>query len=160
MSHAGIPRAAIARAALATTALLVSCNKDAVQLVEALAPDVETVRITFTCGPVNSIGLTDASGNSAWAFQRHPNNPIQWVVAANVTINSIHGKIDPLPIDTTLGDPHGKTQGTPYKAAVKSHPPGPPIGKKGFPYAIDLTCTSGTTTTNLVLDPEMIIKKP
>jgi len=79
MSRAGVPRTVAALAVLAAATSLVSCNfnKDSVALVETLAPDVNTVHIDFSCGATTSIGLTDGSGNSAWAVVRHPNNSIQ-----------------------------------------------------------------------------------
>jgi len=154
-------RAGIALVALPATALLVSCNQDAVDLVEALAPDTDTVHINFTCGGTNDeIGLDDTHGNSAWAFQRRPNNPITWTVDQTVTINSIKGKNTPLPVDHDPSDPGGQQPGVSYKAKVKGNPPGPVIGKKSFSYAIDLTCNQNGVTRRLVIDPEMIIRKP
>lgn len=165
MSRAAVPRAVAAFAALAALAALASLascnfNKDSVALVEALAPDVNTVHIDFTCGGAGSIGLSDGSGNSAWAVVRHPNNQIQWVVPQNVTINSIAGKTEALPIVHDPGDPQGGSPGTAYKAKVKSDTAFA-VSQKTVAYAISVTCHPGQPDSlRLLLDPEMIVKKP
>ena len=163
MSLARSPRAAVAVAALAAATSLVSCNfnKDSVALVDVLVPDVPTVKINFSCvGGASSIGLTDAQGNSAWAIRRHPNQPITWQVPPDVTINSIAGKTEALPIVHDPGDPQGGSLGTPYKGKVKSDTAFA-ASQKTFNYAINVTCHPGQPdSVRLVLDPEFIVKKP
>ncbi|HTK46691.1 MAG TPA: hypothetical protein VL328_01775 [Gemmatimonadaceae bacterium] len=156
MSRAGVPRTVAALAVLAAATSLVSCNfnKDSVALVETLAPDVNTVHIDFSCGATTSIGLTDGSGNSAWAVVRHPNNSIQWVVPLDVTINSIAGKTEALPITHNPGDPQGGSPGTPFKGKVKG-------GANGtYHYVITASCDpgGGAPPLNLSIDPEMIVR--
>jgi len=162
MSRAGVPRAVVALAALAALTSLVSCNfnKDSVALVEVLAPDVNTVHIDFSCGATTSIGLSDGSGHSAWAVVRHPNNSIQWVVPQDVTINSLAGKTEALPITHDPGDPQGGSPGTAFKAKVKSDTAFA-ASQKTIAYAINVTCHPGQPdSVRLLLDPEFIVKKP
>jgi len=170
MSHAGVIRPLVVIVALVAGASLMSCDKSNVSNVSnqsvpaalnLIAPDTDTVHVNFTCGAADSIGLFAPNGTSAWAIQRHPNNQIMWVVGPTVTINSITGKTDPLPIDQDAGDPHGGSPGTPFKARVKSNPGVPPGQQKIFSYAISVTCHPGQPDSiRLVLDPEMIIRKP
>jgi hypothetical protein len=132
-----------------------------------LAPDTDTVHVNFACATIDSIGLT-ASGQTAWNILRRRNNPIIWAVAQNaqaVTINSIKGKSGSLPIDTVPGEPHGGAPGTMYKAKVNSNAGGPPPfpglhTDKSYAYEIDVTCTSGAKSTRLVIDPELIVRRP
>lgn len=170
MSHAGVFRALAAIVAIVGVASLSSCfgdktnianvNQSVPATLEALAPDTDTVHVNFACGTVDSLSLTAGSG-SGWAVQRHPNQPITWAVGPAVAINAIAGKTEALPIDTILGDPHGHTPGTPYKAKVKNNPGVPPGQQKIFPYTIDLTCHPGQPdSVRLLLDPEFIVKKP
>jgi hypothetical protein len=134
-----------------------------------LAPDTDTVHVNFACATIDSIGFT-ATGKTAWNILRHRNSPIIWAVAQNaqpVTINSIKGKSGPFPIDTVPGEPHGGSPGTVYKAKVNSNagasgpPPLPGFHKdKSYAYEIDVTCTSGAKSTRLVIDPELIVRRP
>jgi len=134
-------------------------------LFATLAPDVDTVRIQFVCVGVDSIGLTDKSGKTAWNVMRHPNQQITWVVAPTVTINSLKGKAGPLPIDVDVTE-HGGSPGTSFKATVRNNAgapgPGDPAHPKdrNYSYELDVTCTAGANSTRLVIDPEMIIRKP
>src|SRR5215831_12904133 len=100
MSRAGVPRAVFALAALVAVSL-VSCKKTVApvtSLIDAMAPDRDTVQVVFKCATVDSVGLFDTSGKPAWNVMRHPNQTITWVVAQTVTINSLTGKSAPLPI--------------------------------------------------------------
>jgi hypothetical protein len=154
MSHVGVPRAVAALAALAALTSLVSCS----DVVEMVAPDVDKVHIDFTCGNVDKIGLSDGNGKSAWAVQRHQHDTIEWIVTHTVTINSIKGKTAALPIDADSSN-LGGTPGKSYKATVQSLP-GLPFTKKTFAYVIDVTCVDNGVTRNLVIDPELILRKP
>ena len=167
MSHAGAIRPHTLILALVAVATLAACNKTSTSnqsgpaTLDLIAPDTDTVRVTFTCGAVDSIGLFAPNGSSAWAIQRHPNSPITWAVGLGVTINSIAGKTDSLPIEHNPGDPQGGSPGTPFTAKVKNNPGVPPGQQKTFAYLISVTCHPGQPdSVRLVLDPEMIIKKP
>lgn len=156
MSHARAPRTVVALAALAAVASMISCS----DVSELVAPKTGTVHIDFTCGAIGKIGLNDGHGNSAWAFQRSQHEAIEWIVPPNVTINSITGKAVQFPIDTVQNEPHGRAPGTSYKATTQGIS-GLPLTKKTFAYAIDVTCHPGQPdSVRLVLDPEMIIRKP
>ena len=178
MSRAGVRRSLVTVVVVASLVSLVSCVKgdqpnlvvqqDQVDegFIAQLAPDADTVHINFACATIDSIGLT-ASGKTAWNILRHRNNPIIWAVAPTVTINSIKGKSGLLPIDTVPGEPHGGAAGTLYKATVNSNAgaPGPPPlpgthKDKNYSYEIDVTCTEGANSTRLVIDPELIVRRP
>jgi hypothetical protein len=154
MSRARVSPALIALVAVASLAVLVSCTEGFEEAdFDAIAPSVDSVRVNFSCGAVDSIALTTPSGNPAWTVRRKPNNPITWVVPANVTINSILGKTptDTLPLDAD--GPQGGAAGTPFKSKVKAH-----AAEKAYHYVIDATCqpVSGSAR-RLVIDPEMIV---
>lgn len=189
MSLARGPRKAVALAALAAGMSLVSCNNPgdqkapaapqiqapqapALVLIDAIAPDLDTVYVHYVCAAVDSIGLTDKNGQSAWNHQRRPSTPghpvtIIWKPDPTVTIDSIKPKPGPdaLPIDV---DPvlKGGSPGGLYKGTVQSTagvPGNPPAGNptfKSYPYGLKLTCGTGPSSRHLVVDPEMIIKKP
>jgi hypothetical protein len=187
MFHAGVIRTFAALGAVASLASLVSCSvgdqniqpNQQIQanqqtLIEALVPDVATVYVNFSCDADNVIGVAvdaNVNGKGAWAVMRHPNQPISWVVAQNVTINSIAAKAgaDPLPIDVDPNQ-HGGAPGVPYKATVKSNAnpapgpgPGPNPPDKIFPYAIGVTCkpaAAAKPAIHLVIDPEFIVRRP
>lgn len=172
MSRTGVPRALVTLGVVASLVLLVSCVQGIKQadlqsqdMLATLAPDVDTVQIHFVCVTVDSIGLTDRNGKPAWNVMRHPNQQITWVVAPTVTINAIKGKSGPLPIDVDAIE-HGGTPGTSFKATVKNNAgvPGPPDPEhpkdKNYAYELDVTCTAGANSSHLVIDPEMIIRKP
>jgi hypothetical protein len=159
MSRAGVSPALIALVAVASLAALVSCTGgDEEALLDAVAPSVDSVRVNFSCGTVDSIAvdsiaLATPSGIPAWSVRRKPNNPITWVVPANVTINSILGKtpVDTLPLDPD--GPQGGAAGTPFKSKIKAH-----AASKTYHYLIDATCQPASgPARRLVIDPEMII---
>lgn len=181
MSRADVPRIVGSLVVVASLASLMSCTKT-VQLtgdqvlIEALAPDVPIIYVNFSCGADTSIGFFDSNApgkKPAWAFMRHPGGPknqISWVVAQNaqpVTINSIGDKPGQgsFPIDV---DPieHGGAPGVPFKAKVKNNAGDPPnpgedYRDKGYAYSIGLTCTPASgPPIHLVVDPEMIVRKP
>jgi hypothetical protein len=154
MSRAGVSRAWVALVAMASLAALVSCTEGDVEAAfDAIAPSVDSVRVNFSCGAVDSIALTTPSGDPAWSVTRKPNNPITWVVPANVTINSILGKTpaDTLPLDPD--GPQGGAAGTPFKSKVKAH-----AATKTYHYVIDATCQSASGPRRLVIDPELILR--
>jgi len=165
MSRAGVPRALVTLGAVVSLVSLISlasCMKAQDQpqdLLAALAPDRDTVRVVFTCAGVDSIGLFDTSGKPAWNVMRHPNQTITWVVAQTVTINSLKGKSTPLPVNVDQNQ-HGQSPGASFVATVKNNAGTPGNGDKSYAYELDVACTSGGNTTNLVIDPEMIIRKP
>jgi hypothetical protein len=141
---------------------LASCMKAQDQpqdLLAALAPDRDTVSIVFTCAGVDSIGLFDTNGKPAWNVMRHPNQTITWVVAQTVTINALKGKSAPLPLNVDQNQ-NGQTPGNPFKATVKNNAGSPGNGDKSYSYELDVTCKAGSDSTRLVIDPEMIIRKP
>jgi hypothetical protein len=179
MSRVSVPRAI---ASLVVVASLVSCRHEDQQqltdqqaLIAALAPDVPTVYVNFSCAADTTIGLFDSNGSGkkpAWAVMRRRNNPIQWVVAQNarpVTITSIGDKPgeDPFPIVVDPTD-HGGSPGKAFKAMVKTDAgvPGqdPPADKpkdKVYAYSIGLTCAPATgPAIHVVIDPEMIVRRP
>jgi hypothetical protein len=179
MSRVSVPRAVVS---LVVVACLVSCRHEDQQqladeqaLIAALAPDVPTVYVNFTCAADTTIGLFDANGpgkKPAWAVMRRRTNPIQWVVAQNarpVTITSIGDKPgeDPFPIDVDSTE-HGGSPGVAFKATVKADAgvPGqdPPADKpkdRVYAYSIGLTCTPATgPAIHVVIDPEMIVRRP
>jgi hypothetical protein len=158
MSHAGTPRAVAAVVALAAVASLVSCSGD---VLEQLAPKTAEVHVHFICGTAaDSLGLNDGHGSSAWAIQRHQGEPIEWKAAPNVAINSITAKSGQFPFDTVQGEDHGGSPGVSYKAKAPAIS-GLPFTKKTFSYAISLTCNRGQPdSVRVVLDPEMIVRKP
>lgn len=180
MSRASVPRAVVALIAVASLASLVSCKKT-VQLtadqalIETLAPDVPKVYIDFSCDTDTTFGFFDApSGpakHAAWAFMRHnagPKNQIEWVVAPNVTINSITSKAspaEPFPVDPL--NPAGGSPGVSYRAKVKNSAgqdpaPGEDHKDTDYSYAIGLTCDppGPRLPIHVVLDPEMIVRRP
>jgi len=128
-------------------------------LLAALAPDRDTVRVVFTCAGVDSIGLFDTSGKPAWNVMRHPNQTITWVVAQTVTINSLKGKSAPLPVNVDQNQ-HGQAPGASFVATVKPNAGTPGNGDKNYSYELDVTCKAGPDSTHLVIDPEMIVRKP
>ena len=178
MSLARGPRAVVALAALATAASLVSCNHDDQQqladqqaLIAALAPDVGTIYVNFSCGTDTTFGLFyDAPGNQkkpAWAFMRHPSGPknqISWEVQQNaqpVTITTIGDKPGQgsFPINVIQ---QGGSPGVAFKATVK-----PGAGGHGansdttYAYSIGVTCKPASgPDIHVVIDPEMIVRKP
>jgi len=163
MSRADVPRALFAIIALVAVASLLSCakgdqqvsSKQGVQSVESLvaildavAPEVDSVRINFYCGTVDSIALKAPNGSSAWSVRRKQNDTISWVVPSNVTINSIGGA---LPLDSA--GPQGGSPGTPYKSKVKSD-----AQRKTYHYIIDATCQpAAAPARHLIIDPEFIV---
>jgi len=185
MSRAGVRYSVVTVLVVASLVSLESCSKGDLQpaadqqktaaqqneadeeaFVAELAPDADTVHINFVCGAIDSIGLT-ASGKTAWNILRHRNSPIIWKVEPTVTINSIKGKSGLLPIDTVPGEPHGGAGVTLYKATVNANagasgpPPFPGTHKdKNYSYEIDVTCTAGANSTRLVIDPELIVRRP
>jgi hypothetical protein len=159
MSRAGVSRALVVLVCVASLATLVSCTGgDEEALFDAVAPSVDSVRVNFSCGTVDSIAvdsiaLATLSGDPAWSIRRKPNNPITWVVPANVTINSIAGRtpVDTLPLDPD--GPQGGAAGAPFKSKVKAH-----AASKTYHYLIDATCQPASgPARRLVIDPEMII---
>lgn len=164
MSRAGVPRALFAIVALLAVASLVSCatgvqqpssKQGGVQSVESLvavldavAPDVDSIRINFSCDTVDSIALKAPNGRSAWSVRRRRNDSISWVVPSNVTINSIGGA---LPLDSA--GPQGGAPGTPYKSKVKDN-----AERKTYHYIIDATCQpAAAPARRLIIDPEFIV---
>jgi hypothetical protein len=178
MSRVSVPRAV---ASLVVVASLVSCRHEDEQLTDqqaliaALAPDVPTVYVNFTCAADTTIGLFDSNGpgkKPAWAVMRRRTNPIQWAVAQNarpVTITSIGDKSgeDPFPIMVDSTD-HGGSPGKAFKATVKADAgvPGqdPPANKpkdRVYAYSIGLTCNPASgPDIHVVIDPEMIVRRP
>jgi hypothetical protein len=166
MSRAGVYRTIATVAVVASLVSLVSCRQknqlagaqQAQALLDAIAPDVETVHINIACATVDSISMTDNSGQPAWNVVRHPGNSqkdmITWVVGPSVTINSIKGESDSLPLDV---DPNqnGGQPGNAFKAKVKGN-----AAAKNYAYELAMTCTAGPDTTHLVIDPELILRKP
>jgi hypothetical protein len=167
MSRAGVPRALVALGVVASLVWLVSCSQNlkiaadpqAQDVLAAIAPDRDTVSIVFKCATVDSVGLFDTSGRPAWNVIRHPNQTITWIVAQTVTINSLKGKSGPLPLAVDQNQ-NGQTPGNPFKATVNPNAGTPGNGDKSYSYELDVTCTSGPNSTRLVIDPEMIIRKP
>jgi hypothetical protein len=190
MTHAGVIRPYVVVLALVAVASLVACNNPgdqqgpvtqqnqaapqapALVLIDAIAPDLDTVYIKYVCTTIDSIGFADKNGKPAWNHQRRPSTPghpvtIIWKVDSTVTIDSIMAKPGPdaFPIDV---DPvlKGGSPGTLYKGTVQSTagaPGNPPPGNptfRSYPYQLKLTCGTGPSPRHLVVDPEMIIKKP
>ena len=163
MSRAGLPRALFAIVALVAVASLVSCAKgdqqvsskqggvqsveSLVAVLDAVAPETDSIRINFSCGTVDSIALKTPHGGSAWSVRRRQNDTISWVVPSNVTINSIAG----LPLDSAGSQ--GGTPGTPYKSKVKGN-----AERKTYHYAIQATCHPASgDSIRLIIDPEFIV---
>ena len=153
MSRAGVPRAFVAIVALVASASFVSCS-DSEELipqaeVDALVPYVDSIRVNFSCGTVDSIALKTAPGGGpAWSVRRMRNDSISWVVGTNVTINSIVG----IPLDSA--GPQGGAPGTAYKSKVKSD-----AQKKTYHYVIDATChPAAGPDRHLIIDPEFIVR--
>jgi len=183
MSRAGLRRTLVT-VVVASLVSLLSCSKadqpdqtkpaiqpdqaDYESFIADLAPDADTVYINFACATIDSIGLTaSGGGKTAWNVLRHRNSPIIWKVRPTVTINSIKGKSALLPIDTVAGEPHGGPGDTLYKATVNANagasgpPPIPGTHKdKSYAYEIDVTCAAGANSTRLVIDPELIVRRP
>ena len=152
MSRAGVSRVLVALVAVAS---LVSCMEGDVEAqFDAVAPSVDSVRIKFSCGAVDSIALIAPNGAPAWAVRRKPNNPISWVVDSNVTIHSIGGTSpnENFPIDSA--GPQGGAPGVPFSGKVKG---GTPNGS--YHYVIDASCQPASgPARRLVIDPEMIVR--
>ena len=117
---------------------------------DAVAP----IHINFTCqGGVNQISLTDDNGNPAWTFKAKKNDPVSWVVPANVTINSISSKTPAIPLPVSPNGNSGGSNGKSYETKVNSD-----AQSKHYLYNIDVTCTSTSgAVVRLVIDPDMII---
>lgn len=166
MSRAGVPRPLVILGVVASLVSLVSCSQNlkiaadqqSQDLLATLAPDRDTVRVVFTCNVVDSVGLFDTSGKPAWNVMRHPNQTITWIVAQTVTINSLKGKTGPLPI-TVDPNQNGQTPGKSFRATVNNNAGTPGNGDRSYSYELDVTCT-GPNSARLVIDPEMIIRKP
>jgi hypothetical protein len=131
--------------------------------INSVAPDTDQVKIVVKRhNNYVEVGLFDKhSGQPAWAFRRHtdaPKNEIEWTVPDDVTIESIEGKTESLPIDVDSNQ-HGGAPGKPFKATVRSDPEDPPT--KTYDYAITVTYepTNGDAV-RLVIDPEMIVNNP
>src|SRR5258705_1654378 len=133
MSRAGLSRALVALAALVAAASLVSCKKDVVAQLDAVAPSTDSIKVNFSCGAVDSIALSDASGGPAWAVKRRPNEPISWIVPPNVTINSIAATNPADTIPLIPAGPQGGAPGTPFQSKVKQGS----ARVKPYHYAID-----------------------
>lgn len=149
MSRAYVPRAVAAIVALVAAASFAACSSEGLNqaTVDALVPSVDSINVRFSCGAVDSIALKAPNGGPAWAVRRSRNQPISWVVPANVTINSIAG----LPLDSA--GVQGGSPGTPFKSKVKDN-----AESKTYHYAIEATChpTSGSDR-HLIIDPEFIV---
>lgn len=142
-------------ATVLVAASLLSCKPRRDETVVGYADPVGPIHINFSCGDPISIGLADAAGTPAWTVKTKKKDPISWEVPANVTINSIMGKLptDPLPLDPD--GPQGGTPGVSFKSKVKdSNKP-----TTEYHYKIDVTCHPVTgPDVRLVLDPEMIVR--
>jgi type II secretory pathway pseudopilin PulG len=126
--------------------------------INAIAPDTAQVHIVVSRhNNTVEVGLFDTqpSGKPAWAVRRHPTPPdnlIAWTVPQDVTINSIEGKSDQLPIDVVS---KGGAPGKPFIATVKSDAGGP------GDYLINVTYKPAHgDAVQLVIDPEFIVNRP
>ena len=86
-----MPRFASLRVAAVAALLLplIACGRrSAPALVAATSP----VTVDIKCEGGVSVGLTDASGKSAWAVAVKKNDPIEWLVEDNITSIDISAK--------------------------------------------------------------------
>jgi len=145
----GAPFAAVA------AALLMSCGREKEASRSRLPYSAAgPININFTCGVggASTVGLVGADGTPAWAVERNPDSSIVWLVAANVTINSIRSKDgNPLPLDPD-GDQGGRP-GTAYRSKVRRD-----AQAAEYRYAIDVTCQpSSGQPVRLVIDPSLFV---
>ena len=147
---------------IAAAALLGACARPSVDpnggphiFADAVAP----IHINFSCDDANKgiqVSLIDDNGNPAWAFKAKKNDPVSWLVPANVTINSISPKDPAIPLPISPNGNSGHSNGRSYDVKVNGNAPGSNVH---YPYNIDVSCTppGGGTPVRLVIDPDMII---
>ena len=153
MSHAGAFRTLVT---LVVAASLVSCKPTSPSRTVAFSPkSASPIHVNFVCGAVDSIGLADANGKSAWVFTADKKDTVSWVVPTNVTINSITGKTvaDTLPLDSigTQGGQPGVSFNSKVRDSNKQ--------ETTYHYNIDATCHPATgPDVHLLIDPDMIVR--
>lgn len=136
--------------AVATLLLpLIACKPQAASPLVAATPPL-TVKIT--CEDGVSVGLTDAAGRSAWAVAVKKNDPIEWLVGANIISIDILAKgSGTLPLDDAK--PHGGKKGESAKSKVKSD-----AAAGTYEYLIETVCERpDKSTIKVTIDPDMIV---
>ena len=110
------------------------------------------ITVDIKCETGVSVGLTDASGNSAWVFEARKKDPIEWQVGDHITSIDISPKSTG---DWPLADakPHGHGKANPAKSKVKDD------AKDGtYSYKIEAVCQRANgTTVNVTLDPDIFV---
>lgn len=146
-----MPRFASLRV-VAVAALLLplfACGRrSAPSFVAATSP----VTVAITCEGGVSVGLTDASGKSAWAVELKKNDPIEWQVGDNIISIDISAKgTGEWPLDDVK--PHGSKKAQPAKSKAKHD------AKPGtYAYLIETVCQRADgTTIKVTIDPDMIV---
>jgi hypothetical protein len=111
------------------------------------------ITVDIKCETGVSVGLTDASGNSAWVFEAHQKDPIEWQVQDNITSIDISPKSAG---EWPLADakPHGHGKANPAKSKVKDDAK----IDHTYHYRIDAVCRRANgTTVNVTLDPDIFV---
>ena len=146
-----MPRFASLRV-VAVAALLLplfACGRrSAPPLVAATSP----ITVDIKCEGGVSVGLTDASGKSAWSVALKKNDPIEWLVPDNIISIDISAKgTGAWPLDDVK--PHGSKKAQPAKSKVKSD-----AAAGTYAYLIETVCQRADgTTINVTIDPDMIV---
>lgn len=133
--------------------LLSACTKAPLPAL-GRAPAKGPLKVNVTCDTDVTVGLTDAFGDQAWAFEAKGKEAVEWQGSASVTSILIEPKktANPLPLEST---PSGNGKGNPAKSKVKD---GAATGT--YAYKITVTCQPTDPTKapiKVTIDPDMII---
>jgi hypothetical protein len=110
------------------------------------------ITVDIKCDTGVSVRLTDASGNSAWVFEAHKKDPIEWQVGDNITSIDISPKpTGEWPLDDAK--PHGNGKANPAKSRVKKDAKG-----GTYQYSIEAVCRRADgTTVKVTIDPDIFV---
>ena len=133
--------------------LLSACINHKVTVLGRL-PAKGPLTVIVTCDSAVTIGLTDAAGGQAWAYEAKPKDTVEWKVGKSVTDIQILPKDSSkaLPLDSL---PSGRGSGKPATSTVKA------AADTGvYAYKIIATCQPTDTKklpVKVIIDPDMII---
>jgi hypothetical protein len=144
-------RAALSRTLIAFVAATSLASCDNLFRGATRGPDPKgPIQVKFTCTGTPTISLVDKTGIPAWNITQKKGTDISWEVDQSVSIDAITWKTSPVPIDVDPGE-HGQGGGKKYKGKIKGN------ASETNNYSMTLTCTQGTTSTQIVIDPVMIV---